>query len=166
MSESGRAETTVSDRAASVPPPPELRPRDLAAMVVPWGRALMRAEEPILAAHGLPMWGYSVLLALRNRPAGSQATLAADIGADKTRLIPILDELQAKGLIERHPDPADRRARLLAITPAGTATATRIQTEIQRQEDQLLAQLDPADRAALLRALALLSKNPAPQKPH
>ncbi|HEY0717730.1 MAG TPA: MarR family transcriptional regulator, partial [Streptosporangiaceae bacterium] len=83
-------------------------------MIVPLGRALTRAEEPVLAAHGLTTWGYMVLLALAGRPARTQAALAAQIGADKTRLIPVLDGLQHHGLIERRPDPADRRARLLA----------------------------------------------------
>ncbi len=134
-----------------------LRPRDLAAMVVPLGQALTRAEEPVLAAPGLTMWGYVVLLALADRPARSQATLAAQIRADKTRLISVLDDLQSRGLIERHPDPADRRVHLLAITPAGHRTCTDTQSDIQRQEDGLLAQLPPADRDAFLRALSVLS---------
>ena len=134
-----------------------LRPRDLAAMIMPLGRALIRAEEPVLAAHGLTMWGYSVLLALRDRPAGSQAALAAYIGADKTRLIAILDDLQQRGLIERHPDPADRRSHLLAITPAGRLTCTNTQQQIQHQEDTRLAQLPPADRETFLHALEVLT---------
>ncbi|HEX3753266.1 MAG TPA: MarR family winged helix-turn-helix transcriptional regulator [Streptosporangiaceae bacterium] len=134
------------------------RPRDLAAMMAPLVRSLVRAEEPALAAHGLTMWGYSVLLALRDRPAGSQAALAAHIGADKTRLIAILDDLQQRGLIERHPDPADRRSHRLAITPDGRLTCTNTQLEIQRQEDGRLAQLPLADRDAFLRALEVLTE--------
>ena len=126
-------------------------------MVVPLGRALARAEEPVLAAHGLTMWGYTVLLALAGQAARSQAALATQIGADKTRLIPVLDDLQRQGLIERHPDPADRRVHLLAVTPAGRRTAAQAQQEIQHQEDELLAQLPPEDRAPFLRALDVLS---------
>lgn len=133
------------------------RPRDLAALVVPLGRALTRAEKPVLAAHRLTMWGYVVLLALADQPARSQATLAAQIRADKTRLIPVLDDLQSRGLIERHPDPADRRVHLLALTPEGRRTCADAQSEIQRHEDGLLAQLPPGDRAAFLRALSVLS---------
>jgi MarR family transcriptional regulator, organic hydroperoxide resistance regulator len=126
-------------------------------MMVPLGRALMRAEEPVLKANGLTMWAYSVLLALRSQPARSQAALAAQIGADKTRLIPVLDDLQQRGLIERHPDPADRRVHLLALTSRGRLTCASTQAEIQRQEDGLLAQLPPGDRDAFLRALDVLS---------
>jgi DNA-binding MarR family transcriptional regulator len=133
------------------------RPRDLAALMAPLARALVRAEEPVLAANGLTMWAYAVLLALTAQPARSQAALAAQIGADKTRLIPILDDLQKRGLIERHPDPADRRSHLLAVTPEGHRVSARTQQEIQLQEDQLLAALPPGDQAALFRSLQVLS---------
>jgi DNA-binding HxlR family transcriptional regulator len=62
------------------------------------------------------MWGYTVLNALDGAPARTQAALAQAIGADKTRIIATLDELQQAGLITREPDPADRRARLRSIT--------------------------------------------------
>jgi DNA-binding MarR family transcriptional regulator len=126
-------------------------------MIVPLGRALTKAEEPVLAAHGLTMWGYVVLLALAGQPARSQAALATQIRADKTRLIPVLDDLQDRGLIERYPDPADRRVHLLALTPSGRRTCANAQAEIQHQEDKLLAQLPPQDREAFLRALDVLS---------
>lgn len=131
---------------------------DLAAMIVPLGRALTRAEEPILREHGLTMWAYSVLLALRERETRTQATLAERIGADKTRVIPVLDDLQDRGLIERHPDPADRRVRLLAITPEGRRLTAKTQAAIQRNEANLLARLDERDRDAFLRALRTLAE--------
>ena len=92
---------------------------DLAAMVARLARALIEAERPILATHELPMWGYIVLTALRDEPMRTQAALARSIGADKTRIIGVLDDLQERGLIEREPDPADRRVRLLRLTAAG-----------------------------------------------
>lgn len=130
--------------------------RDLAALIGPLGRALARAEEPILRRHGLSMWGYSVLLALTGQPTRSQAALADQIGADRTRIIPVLDDLQAGGLIERAPDPGDRRVRLLSITPSGLRACRGAQREIQQQEELLLELLPAADRVVLVRALAVL----------
>src|ERR1700690_3272416 len=95
--------------------------RDLAAMLQPLVRALVAAELPVLARHGISMWGYVVLNALAAGPARTQAALAQAIGADKTRIIATLDELQEAGLITREPDPVDRRVRLLAISAAGRA---------------------------------------------
>ncbi len=63
-------------------------------MIVPIGRALAAAELPVLRSHGLSMWGYIVLLALDDEPVRTQAALAESIGADKTRIIGVLDGLQ------------------------------------------------------------------------
>jgi DNA-binding MarR family transcriptional regulator len=131
--------------------------RDLAAMLQPLLRALIAAELPVLARHGISMWGYVVLNALDDGPARTQAALAQAIGADKTRIIAILDELQRGGLIAREPDPADRRARLLSITPAGRRTRLAVRTEIQANEDRMLASLPAADREAFLRSAQALS---------
>ncbi|MFX0573836.1 MarR family winged helix-turn-helix transcriptional regulator [Nocardia nepalensis] len=129
---------------------------DLAAMFVPLGRALSAAELPVLERHDLTMWGYVVLLGLGDEPVYTQAALAKKIRADKTRIIGTLDELQQRGLIRRDPDPADRRARLISLTPTGRTTRDRAQREIQEQENQLLATLPADDRKAFLRSLRTL----------
>ena len=126
---------------------------DLAAMLVPLVRELIAAEEPVLAAHGLTMWGYVVLSALDRGAIRTQAALAEAINADKTRIIGTLDELQEQGYIDRLPDPDDRRARLLAITDAGRALKDATQAEIQRGEDRWLGVLNPDERRVFLRAL-------------
>jgi DNA-binding MarR family transcriptional regulator len=135
--------------------------RDLAALIVPLGRALIVAEQPVLRAHKISMWGYVVLNALDREPLRTQAALAQSIGADKTRIIAVLDELQRRGLIVREPDPADRRARLLSLTDEGRRLRASVQTAIQEREDHLLARLPAADRRGFLRALEALSSLPA-----
>jgi DNA-binding MarR family transcriptional regulator len=73
------------------------------------------------------------------------------------RIIGILAELQEAGLITREPDPADRRARLLAITPAGRRVRSAAQADIQANENRVLGRLPAADRHAFLRAVEALS---------
>ncbi|MEV0795445.1 MarR family winged helix-turn-helix transcriptional regulator [Kribbella sp. NPDC050459] len=126
---------------------------DLAAMLYPLVRELIALELPVLAAHEVSMWGYSVLTALDDTPVRTQAALAEAIGADKSRIIGTLDELQQAGLIDRTTDPADRRVRLLAITPQGRRVRRTVRKEIQAQEEQVLTALTPADRKAFLRIL-------------
>ncbi|GAA3520159.1 MarR family winged helix-turn-helix transcriptional regulator [Actinocatenispora rupis] len=133
---------------------------DLAAMIVPLGRSLMAAEQPILAAHDLTMWEYVVLTALSTEPVRTQAALADAVGADKTRIIPVLDGLQRRGLLTREPDPADRRVRLLALTPQGRRLRDTTRTAIQRNEERVLRLLPAADRRVLLRALRTLADLP------
>jgi DNA-binding MarR family transcriptional regulator len=91
----------------------------------------------------------------------TQAALAQAIGADKTRIIAVLDELQDAGLITRQPDPADRRAYLLSVTAKGRAVRDAAQAGIREREERLLARLPAADREAFLRALRVLSEIPA-----
>ncbi|REH39297.1 DNA-binding MarR family transcriptional regulator [Kutzneria buriramensis] len=126
-------------------------------MIAPLQRALIAAELPVLRAHGLSMWGYVVLNALDGEPVRTQTALAEFIGADKSRIIGVLDELEDNGLLDRTRDPADRRARFVAITDEGRSKRRAVQADIQRTEDDLLAKLPPADREAFLRALATLS---------
>jgi DNA-binding MarR family transcriptional regulator len=126
-------------------------------MLAPLVRDMMAAELPVLEANGLSMWGYSVLVALDRSAIRTQAALADAIGADKTRIIAILDELQDKGLIERMPDPEDRRARLLAITRDGRRVKEATQAAIQRGEERWLGMLSASDRATFLRVLQELS---------
>ncbi|MGW4337224.1 MarR family winged helix-turn-helix transcriptional regulator [Rhodococcus koreensis] len=130
---------------------------DLAAMTTTLNRSLVAAELPVLAEHGLTMWGYVVLLALDEHPLRTQAALAETIGADKTRIIGVLDELQDRGLIDRQRDPADRRARLLSVTRDGHRVRDSAQAAIRRGEERLLARLPERDRAGFLAGLIALS---------
>jgi DNA-binding MarR family transcriptional regulator len=134
---------------------------DLAAMLGPLVRDLVAAELPILERNGLSMWGYTVLTELDNSPVRTQAALAAAIGADKTRIIAVLDDLQQQGYIDRRPDPDDRRARLLALSERGRTVKRRVQQAIQRGEERWLSRLRSSDRTTLLRILEELTPGPA-----
>ncbi|WP_063059004.1 MarR family winged helix-turn-helix transcriptional regulator [Nocardia sienata] len=140
---------------------------DLAAMLAPLTRTLIALERPILEAHGLTMWAYTVLSTLSRGAARGQGVLAQEIGADKTRIIAVLDDLQDRGLIERTPDPADRRARLLELTPEGHRIAAAVQAEIQaRENEKVLEQLSAADRRGFLNALRILTAHSPDQTPN
>ncbi|MER5374784.1 MarR family transcriptional regulator [Streptomyces sp. NPDC002553] len=129
---------------------------DLAAMVVPLGRALMAAEQPVLDAHGLTMWAYAVLSHLDETPLRTQAALAEAIHADKTRIIAVLDDLESRGLLTRRPDPKDRRVRLLSLTSEGRRLRDVVRAAVQDREERLLGQLPAADRETFLRSLRTL----------
>ena len=130
-------------------------------MLHPLVRSLIAAEMPVLEAHGVSMWGYVVLSALDDSPVRTQSALAEAIGADKTRIIPTLDELQDSGLIAREVDPDDRRVRLLSITAKGRKVRRSVRAKIQANENRLLDELPAADRRGFLRAVRYLSELPA-----
>lgn len=129
---------------------------DLAAMVASLSRVLIAAERPVLLEHELTMWGYAVLTALSTGPMPTQGALARAIGADKTRIIGVLDGLQERGLIRRQPDPADRRMHLLSLTAEGRQLYLSARAGIRSHEERLLARLPDAERDAFLRGLQAL----------
>jgi DNA-binding MarR family transcriptional regulator len=105
------------------------------------------------------MWGYVVLLALDRSSMRTQAALAEAIGADKTRIIRTLDDLQGSGHIERRPDPDDRRVRLLAITESGRAVKNSVQADVQRGEERWLGELSNHERTVFLEVLQRLTRD-------
>ncbi|WP_086842043.1 MarR family winged helix-turn-helix transcriptional regulator [Amycolatopsis kentuckyensis] len=132
---------------------------DLGALCAGAGRSLAEAERPVLERHGLSMWQYVVLSALSAGSAPSQLVLAQQIRYDKTRLIGLLDALEAEGLVARDPDPADRRARVVRLTREGSERHAAVRAAIKEVEDQKLAGLPPNTRRLLRSALAHLANS-------
>ena len=126
---------------------------DLGATFVRLGRAMVAAEQPVLDELGIEMWDYVVLVALRDGPVHTQARLATATGRDTTRLIPILDRLEGRGLLCRTPDPADRRNRIVELTAEGAELVTAGQAAIRRMEARLLAGLPEDERAGFISTL-------------
>ncbi|WP_129337850.1 MarR family winged helix-turn-helix transcriptional regulator [Cellulomonas endophytica] len=73
-----------------------------------------------------------------------------------------VDQAEAEGLVERLPDPSDRRATLVALTPAGAALVARLAEHRHLGAQERLARLDEADRAHLLALLRRLAAPPSP----
>jgi DNA-binding MarR family transcriptional regulator len=90
--------------------------------------------------------GYQVLAAAAHGTVGSQLALAQHLGVDRTVMTYLLDDLEAAGLIERRPDPADRRARQVVATRRGTKLLAALDDRLQTAEAQLLTPLDPKAR--------------------
>lgn len=120
-------------------------------------REVMAREEPLLAAAGLQMWDYSVLSALDRGDAPTQAQLATETGRDKTRLIGNLDRLESRGLVQRTPDPADRRNRIVSLTAEGRLVLQQCRAAIRAMEEDLFKDLGTAERAAFEAALVTLA---------
>jgi DNA-binding MarR family transcriptional regulator len=68
----------------------------------------------------------------------------------------VVDDLEARGLVARRPDPADRRATLVAPTEEGTRTGAAIHAARRAAAEDLFGRLSPADRERLARILGTL----------
>ena len=71
----------------------------------------------------------------------------------------VVDDLQERGLAERHPDPADRRAVLVSLTAAGTAAGDAIRAARQTEAEQFFGSLSATDRTDLSRILRKLRED-------
>jgi DNA-binding MarR family transcriptional regulator len=99
---------------------------------------------------------HSVLVAAHSG-AHTQTDLARIVGLDKTTLMVTLDELERAGLAERRPLPSDRRARLVAVTPAGEQVLERSEQALTRSRVGVLSLLPPDERVAFMSALGRLA---------
>jgi DNA-binding MarR family transcriptional regulator len=95
-------------------------------------------------------------------PAQTQARLAVAVRRDKTRIIPILDALEARGLLVRSPDPADRRNKIVQLTPSGSALRTTVAKAISAAEQEVLGPLDAAERRTFRKLLRRLYEDSRP----
>ena len=93
--------------------------------------------------------GYQVLAAAAQTAVGSQLALAQHLGIDRTVMTYLLDDLEVAGLIERRPDPADRRARQVVATKQGTELLVTLDTRLRAAEAHLLDPLDDETRQGL-----------------
>jgi DNA-binding MarR family transcriptional regulator len=101
---------------------------------------------------------FAALATLRDRPDVDQATLAGLIAHDRATIGGVLDRLQAKGLVERRIDPADRRARLVRLTGAGEGLLARVLPTVTDLQDRILAGLDAGERAQFVALAAKVAQ--------
>ncbi len=127
-----------------------------------WGlavvfRGYVKAADAV--TDGLPGGhrGYQVLSAAARDEPGSQAALAARLGIDRTVMTYLLDDLAEAGLVERRPDPGDRRTRLVVATDHGRTVLDGLDKRYALAEQHLLGGLSPEEQAAFRTLLATLA---------
>ena len=111
------------------------------------------------AALGLTRAQAAVLAYLARQEGINQAALAQLLELEPITLARLLDRLQAAGLIERRPDPKDRRAHLLYLTAAAYPLLDRIFELAAEVREDALAGVAEADRGRLLDLLIEMKAN-------
>ncbi|AGZ42900.1 MarR family winged helix-turn-helix transcriptional regulator [Actinoplanes friuliensis] len=93
--------------------------------------------------------GYQVLNAAAGGHCRNQAAIAELLAVDRTVMTYLIDDLERSGLVERRPDPADRRSRQVLLTAKGKQTHTRLRERITDAERHVLGGLSGAEVEAL-----------------
>jgi len=105
---------------------------------------------------GLSPGRVGMLLLIEANPGVTQSRLAHAVNRDRSTMVGVLDQLEAKGLIERRRG-ADRRTNGLWLTRAGRARLARAKRAIAIHERRVTARLSSAERAQLLDLLARIA---------
>ena len=113
----------LGDPSAGVPFATTLHVRDtcLCLHVQRAARSLARRFDEALRPFGLTNGQFSLLMSLNRPQPPGMASVATLLAMDRTTLTAALKPLERRGLVAVTVDPADRRGRLLALTPPGLA---------------------------------------------
>jgi DNA-binding MarR family transcriptional regulator len=120
-------------------------------------RQLRRAATDSLAQWDISPSQSRALQVLAHHDGVRLSELAEHLHIAARSATEVVDALEAKGLVQRRPDPHDRRATLVAPTGPGADLAAAIRTARGTQAERLFDQLNATDRAHLGRILRKLT---------
>jgi DNA-binding MarR family transcriptional regulator len=142
---------------ASTPERLRVRPSRLLSLAA--GQAQRQVGER-LATLGSRKWHYATLAALEEFGPDSQSGLSDRTGIYRSDLVATINDLTARGLVVRTPDPADRRRNAITLTDDGRRHLKQLDELLAEAETEFLAALSEADRAELIRILTLIVAQP------
>jgi len=130
----------------------DVTPLEVLSRVSRLARRLDLARGSAFSDHALEGWAFDVLSALRR--AGEPYELSPGQLVQQTlvtsgTMTNRVDGLERRGLVERRPDPGDRRGVLVRLTPRGRDAVDSAMADLIEQEKSLLAQLSPHDQTTL-----------------
>jgi len=130
---------------------------DLSFLLARASAVSVAAGNAALAPHGLRVRSYSVLSVVAEGARPTQRELAEYLRLDPSQVVAIVDDLEGRGLVERIPDPADRRAKIVTATEAGVRLQADASADARAAERRTHGSLDVGDLpriVELLRGLA------------
>ncbi|MFD5567372.1 MarR family winged helix-turn-helix transcriptional regulator [Streptomyces cadmiisoli] len=122
-------------------------------------RAYAKAVEATVADLPGGPRGYFILAAAVRGQAGSQRAIADRLGIDRTVMTYLLDDLEEAGLVERKPDPADRRSRHIVATERGAELWDELHSQVDRIDRQLLSVLPEKSQTAFRDMLTVMARD-------
>jgi len=127
--------------------------------------ALNKDFQHIMAQHDIRPAQFSVLEVIKRNPGLRQTQVSFSVGMKTTNFVPLLDELERRGLAARRPIAGDRRARGLFLTQPGQDLLAQLEQLATEHEARFVARIGADGRAQLLSLLHRLT-DPAFDPPH
>jgi DNA-binding MarR family transcriptional regulator len=100
---------------------------------------------------------FGILSLIDRNPGLKQSEVSAALGIKRTNFVPLLDELEQRGLAKREAAQSDRRSYALYLTEAGTALMDELYAINRLHEARLTARIGEAGRTRLLALLEQLT---------
>jgi DNA-binding MarR family transcriptional regulator len=111
-------------------------------------RLRSRFEEE-LDPLGVQLKHVQVLAMITHFGPVAQQRLGESICIDRTSMVGLLDEMEHRGLVRRHPDPTDRRAHRIHLTESGQDLYQRANDSVEDVENEVLGPLSEQERLQL-----------------
>lgn len=137
----------------------DVSPMQVLSRVSRLARHLDLARREAFAAHDLEVWEFDVLAALRREGPPyelSPGELTRQTLSTSATMTNRIDRLEAKSLVERQPNAADRRGVRVRLTPVGRTRVSAALADLLAVERTLLAGLEPSARSELAGSLRRL----------
>src|SRR5438105_15050520 len=122
---------------------------------------LRKAFDRLAVGLGVTRAQWKVLFRLTRTPGLRQIELADMLDVEPITLSRIVDRLEEAGLVERRPDPADRRAWRLHVTQKAQPLVAKLRTVADGMIAEAFAGIDPRDIATTRKVLAQARENAA-----
>src|SRR5580692_3841015 len=121
--------------------------------------ALAQASTSVFARHGVYEGQQFVLRLLWREDGLTPSQLARQLGLSTPTVTRAATRMEAAGLLRREPHPGDRRLVRLLLTERGRSLEGVIAAETDKLTERALATFGPAEREAVIRALAAIRRN-------
>lgn len=108
--------------------------------------------------HDLTAPQFATLAVLARAPGIDQATLAGMIAHDRPTIGGVVERLEVKGLVTRHQNEKDRRAKVLALTDAGADLLAALLPHVREIQPDILPGLTETERAEFVRLAAKVAE--------
>ena len=126
---------------------------DLLFLVYDVAQQVRRLADKRARMHGMTRAQWAVLARLEREPGTTQSRLAALTDVEPITIGRLIDRLERSGLIERQPDPNDRRIWRLELTPKAGPILKQIATFRRELHEQMSEGLDRKSLDGLIRSL-------------
>lgn len=138
--------------------PARLRQPGVAYLLSVVGMASTRRWQARMQALALDPREVVVLRMVAADPGRTQRSLAPALQVRASHLVAVIDGLEERGLLQRKPNPDDRRANALHLTEPGRAVLAEVMQVSAEHEAELTKGLSVEDRKTLGRLLARIAR--------